>query len=271
MKLFNKALSLSLFVLSVGSAGCAHGGNGHKHHHGPNPRLSGVNVTGVGEVKASPDIARTSVGVEVRAAQADQATAEANRQMAAILAAIKGQGVADADLRTHGLSIYFEREYQPQPPVVVVETGASKSKAATVAEAAPAPAQPQGFYRVSNMVEVTVRDLSRVSDVLSAATNAGANQLWGITFEVGDIAPFVSQAREKAVAQAKANAEQLAKLTGVKLGPVITIADGAGSQPGPVPMMMAKSAEAANAGGSVPVERGELTVTHQVTVMYGIE
>lgn len=235
--------------------------------------LSGVSVVGVGEVKAAPDIARTNVGIEVRAGQADQATAQANQQMAAIVSALKGQGVADADLRTHSLSVNFEREYQPPPqPVIVVESGSGKPKAtsSSVATAEAAPAQPQGFYRVSNMVEVTVRDLNRVSQILAAATGAGANQLWGINFEVSDTAPFVAQAREKAVAQAKANAEQLAQLTGVSLGPVVTIADGAGSQSSPLPMMMmAKSAEAAGAVG-MPVERGELTVTHQVSVTYAL-
>lgn len=260
------------------SVGCAHHhAHGHHHHgaHGQGaPGFSGVSVVGVGEVKAAPDIARTNVGVEARATQAEQATAEANQRMAAVLSALKAAGVAEADLRTHGLSINFERDYQPPPaPPIPVEAAPARGPAkntATVASApVAAPAVPEGFYRVSNMVEVTIRDLSRASQVLSAATGAGANQLWGITFEVADTAPLIAQARAKAVAQAKANAEQLQQLTGVALGPVVAITDGAATSGPVMPMFAAARAEIGNS--SVPVERGELTVTHQVTILYGLD
>jgi len=264
----------ALVALMMGS-GCA-----HQHAHGPHPHGpfgggmgmgTGVSVVGVGEVKAAPDIARTNVGVEARASQVEQATAEANQRMAAVISALRAAGVADADLRTHSLSISFERDYQPPPPPVPVETApvkATAGKAAVTAVAEPAPA-PAGFYRVSNMVEVTIRDLQRASQVLSAATSAGANQLWGISFEVADTAPLVAEARAKAVDKAKQIAEQLQQLTGVVLGPIVAVTDGAAT-PGPVmPMMAAARAELANS--SMPVERGELTVTHQVTILYSVK
>ena len=234
------------------------------------PGLSGVSVVGVGEVKAAPDIARTNVGVEARAPQAEQAVAEANQRMAAVISALKAAGVADSDLRTHSLSIHFEREYQPTPPPMPVEaTRSAPGKAGATAQIAAAPAQgPEGFYRVSKMVEVSVRNLDRVSQVLAAATSAGANQMWGITFEVADPSPLITQARAKAVEKAKQNAEQLQQLTGVALGPIVAITDGAVSQ-GPVMPMFAARAEMANT--SMPVERGELTVTHQVTILYGLK
>ncbi len=233
------------------------------------PGVAGISVVGVGEVKAAPDIARTNVGVEARAPQAEQAVAEANQRMARVLAALKAAGVADGDLRTHSLSIHFERDHQPPPPPMPVEaTRSASGKAGASAEiaAAPAPA-PEGFYRVSNMVEVTVRNLDRISQVLAAATSAGVNQMWGISFEVADPSPLIAQARAKAVEQAKQNAEQLQQLTGVALGPIVAITDGALSQ-GPVTPMFAARAEMAST--SMPVERGELTVTHQVTILYGL-
>ena len=233
------------------------------------PGMSGVSVVGMGEVKAAPDVARTNVGVEARAPQAEQAVAEANQRMAAVISALKAAGVADSDLRTHSLSINFERDYQPTPPPVPVEAPRAPGKAGATAQIAVAPAPgPEGFYRVSNMVEVTVRNLDRVSQILEAATSAGVNQMWGITFEVADPSPLITQARAKAVEKAKQNAEQLQQLTGVALGPIVAITDGAVSQ-GPVMPMFAGRAEAASM--SMPVERGELTVTHQVTILYGLK
>src|SRR5262245_5233076 len=68
----------------------------------------GVTVTGNGEAKAAPDIARTNIGVEMRADTVEQATAQANQRMAAIVDTLKRLGIADKDLRTHSFSISFE-------------------------------------------------------------------------------------------------------------------------------------------------------------------
>src|SRR5690606_22542293 len=76
----------------------------------------GITVTGVGEVQAPPDIARVHLGVDERAATAEQAVAQVTAKMSAVVTAVKGAGVADKDLRTSQLSVH--REYQPpfEPP-----------------------------------------------------------------------------------------------------------------------------------------------------------
>jgi len=238
-------------------------------------------VSGEGEASATPDIARTNVGVETRAADASQATAQANERMAAVIAAVKKTGVADADLRTHSLSLRFEHSPdQPYPPRAepprALEARPTKAGGKAAAEsgvtemaAAPEAAMPAGFYVARNMVEVTVRDLDKVSEVLSAATDAGADQLWGIEFEVEDTEPLIARARELAVQHAQNNAKQLAALTHVELGPVVSVTDGAVSQGGPMPMM-AMRAESSMAK-NVPVERGQMTVSHQVTLLYRLD
>jgi uncharacterized protein YggE len=115
------------------------------------------------------------------------------------------------------------------------------------------------------MLEVTVRDLDKAGRVLQAATDAGANNVWGISFELEDPQPLLAQARIEAVAHAKENAAALAKLSGVKLGAIVSVSEGGGGQ-GPVPPMFRMQAEAA--GGDVPIERGEVTVSQQVQLVY---
>jgi uncharacterized protein YggE len=275
MKPLDRRRTLLVVVSSLLFVACSHAA--HSHHpptgpHGAPGGPRGVTVMGVGEVKAAPDIARVNVGVEVRAPDAERATAEANERMAAVLGALKGAGVAEGDLRTHSFSVSFEREYPqpPQPVVVEVPTARGGAKTERLTATAEPPQAPAGTYRVSNMVEATLRDLSRISQVIGDAIKAGANQFWGVSFELSDPAPLVSEARARAVAKASANAEQLAQLTGVKLGPVVAIQDGAVSQ-GPVltPLMGTMRMEGAVAD-SVPVERGEITITHQVTLHYGL-
>ncbi|HKU43408.1 MAG TPA: SIMPL domain-containing protein [Polyangiales bacterium] len=221
----------------------------------------GIAVVGTGKASAPPDIARTSIGVEVRGPEVQQAVTEANTRMSAITGAIKALGIADKDLRTHSFSIGFEQEPTPPPgPVPAqLERGA--------APAAAAPAGPRGFYRVSNMLEVTIRDLSAVGRVLAAATGAGANNVWGINFELENTEPLKTQARAQAVQHAQQNANELAQLSGVKLGKVISVSEGEseGRPGGPVLMSMR-----AAANEDVPIERGEITVNYGVRVLYDV-
>jgi uncharacterized protein YggE len=101
--------------------------------------------------------------------------------------------------------------------------------------------------------------------VLSAATGAGANQIYGIRFEIEDPAPQQAEARKKAVEDARLRAERLAQLAGVKLGPAVSIVEMDGGGGGPMPMMAMQRADAA-----APVERGELTISTTVQIVYAL-
>lgn len=251
----------------------------HAHPHGAHSAAdaTGLSVAGHGEAKAAPDMARATVGIELRAANAEEATTQANQRMAAVLAALKSAGVAESDLRTNNFSISFERDYTPEPPRPVEPAqpkpnrSASDATRSATATSQPAPTAPEpvrGTYRASNTVEVVVRDLSRLGDVLGAASQAGANNVWGIQYELSNDAPLRAQARARAVERAQESAEQLAQLAGVKLGRIRAIEDMAGGG-GPMMRMGALRAEAADAA-TVPVEQGELTITHEVRLNYAL-
>ncbi len=238
----------------------------------------GITVSGVGKANGRPNIARATVGVEARAGTAEQAITEVNARMAQVIAAVKQAGVADADVRTATLSLNFERVYEPpqtvelapaMAPVSASNAPAGKPKSvspkAEVAPALPFAKLPQGFYNAMNNVELTIRNLDAAGKIVSAATGAGANQLSGIRFEIEDPSALQAEARKKAVEDARARAGRLAQLAGVKLGPAVSISesDGGGASPMPTFAMM-KSSEAA------PVERGELTVTTSVQIVYAL-
>jgi uncharacterized protein YggE len=125
----------------------------------------------------------------------------------------------------------------------------------------------RGVYRVSNMVQVTIRDLNTVGDIIDAAVAAGANNVWGVTFGLEDTEALEAQAREKAVANARARAESLAELNGVAVGDVIHISEIVGAQPGPV---FAEAARAAFGGGA-PIEAGEVTFSTQIQIVYSMQ
>jgi uncharacterized protein len=226
----------------------------------------GISVTGIGKASAPPDIARTNIGVEVRAADVQQATNEATARMNAVTQAIKQLGIADKDLRTHSFSIGFEQEPTPPPAPVPTAVPARGAAPATTAPTAEVPATPRGYYRVSNMLEVTIHDLNSVGRVLQAATSAGANNVWGINFEIENNDALKVQARAQAVQRAQQAAAQLAQLAGVKLGKLLSVSEGeSGGGGGPVAMY----ARAAN--DEMPVERGEISISYGVRMLFDVK
>lgn len=243
----HKHCSFLYFIGLLGLAACAHPRSVVLSPTAP----EGVRVFGVGEASGAPDVARTQLGVEVRAATAEQAVADASQRMAAVIAALKQQGIAEADLRTSQYSLHFERDHQqPQPPAA----GA----------AAQQQAEPRGQYRASNTVTVTIRDLSKVGSVLQAAADAQANTAYGIQFDLEDDTALVNEARKLAIAEAQGAAQELAKLTGVELGEIVSITEDDPADEPPTTYALAAS----SAAPSVPVEQGEVTVRYGIQLVY---
>jgi uncharacterized protein YggE len=121
---------------------------------------------------------------------------------------------------------------------------------------------------VDNSVYVTVRDLTKLGDLLDATVQAGANNINSIQFDVADKTEALSQARQAAVANAKKQADDLTKATGVSLGEVqsITYYD---STP-PVAVSFAKTMVEAPAA-SVPVQTGSMQISTTVTIVYALK
>jgi uncharacterized protein YggE len=225
----------------------------------------GVRVYGVGEASAAPDVARTQLGVDVRAATPEQAMADAAQRMAAVTAALKQLGIPDADLRTSQYSLGFE--LNPPPPQPQPTAAARPAGAGQVQPPAAASPVPSGYYRVVSTLAVTIRDLKLVGRVLQVAAQADANNVAGIRFDLEDDSAIVAQARSKAVADAQHSAHELAKLAGVELGEVVSITE---SEPQSSYGEGNTYALHSASGGVpfVPVEQGEVTVHYDVQLVF---
>lgn len=218
----------------------------------------GITVMGHGEAESAPDLARLVLGVEARAAAAEIATREANQRMDRVVLALKQQGVAPKDVQTRELSLVYEPpgRFEPPPPTPLPR-----------AETPPPPAAPPatGDYRMTNLVEVTVRELDRLGRVMATAMGAGANRVHGVTFDLADRSRLERQARQAAMQNARARAEELARLAGVELGPVVSISEhGGGLRRVALPMARMEAAV------EVPVERGQLQVSQDVQVVFAL-
>lgn len=244
-----------------------------------------LTVTGEGEASAAPDLATLRLGVEERAPTADVAMEMTNRRMATVIGALKGKGVLAEDIQTMDLSVYFERtDGHPGPPPQPTESapepeparpavgehsetrGAAPVKKSGEEKQVERMRAPDGYYVVRNTVVVSVHDLARLGEVIGAAMQAGANNLHGLELTLEDPHPLNDQARRRAVARAMEKAQQLAKEAGVSLGPIIEVSETGASHPMPRPASRAVKMESAD----VPVERGQLSVTENVQVVFSI-
>ena len=207
-----------------------------------------ITVVGEGKVKTKPDIAQINIGIEIVGDSVKDASSQAAETMDAVVATLTAQGVAEEDIQTSGYNIWVERPYGPEGP-----TG-------------------DALYHVNNTVMVTIRDLEKVGTVLDATIEAGANNIYGVTFSVADPSQSMSEAREKAVADAQSKAEELAGLNNVSVGEVISISEViapqgyyAGAYRG-IPV-----AEGMGGGGAGPISPGELELAVQLQITYAIE
>jgi len=110
-----------------------------------------------------------------------------------------------------------------------------------------------------------VRDLDTLSEVLDGVLEAGANSVWGVTFDLDDQSAAMSDARVAAVADALARAEALAELHGVSLGGVVSVSEIVGGNVMPV-----RYAMEAGMGGAGPISAGEVEISYQIQVAYSI-
>ncbi len=208
----------------------------------------GITVSGTGQVSGSPDIARVVVGVETQGSDIKQAVSDNNSRMSALLSSLKGAGISANDIQTMNYNVSVEN---PQGPGMPTDQTT----------------KPAVIYHVSNQVQVTVRDLSKLSDILDQAVSTGANTIYGVNFDISDHSKLEDQARTQAVADAKARAEKLAQLEGVTLGSVIQVSEGS-VNPGP---MYAAADVQGEGGGGAPIEGGSIMVTVNVQVTYAIK
>ena len=199
-------------------------------------------VNGTGRVSVQPDTAELRLGVAVSRPSVGAARLEAGRTMDDILDALEDVGIEREDVRTSLLSVQPRYDYRDgRAPVLA-------------------------GYDIANLIEVTVRDLEVLGDVVDGTLEAGATSMDGLTFRISDPAPAEREARTRAMAEARARADVLAEAADLRIDGVTDIVEGTPVSP---PMPLPKAQRLAVAGdGATPVEAGTLEISVTVSVTY---
>ena len=236
------ALSVGGLVLATGSRGAQSVAQAAASTTGDR----GITVVGIGKVTGQPDIAHVTVGIETQAPSLQTAVDDNKAKMTVLLETLKKLGLADKDIQTSNYSVYTERVTPPAP-------GAEVST-------------DQMIYHVTNQVDVIVRDVNQLGDVLDKAVAAGANNIYGVNFSVEDTSKLESDARAKAVENAKARAQELAQLNGLQLGEVLSVSEVIGGSAFPMDYGVKGMG-----GGGTPVQPGELEMSLSIQITYAVK
>ena len=239
------ALSLALVLAMVGLCGCSQGSTTLGAIN-LNSQQTGIWVSGKGEVSVVPDVAILRLGIEAQAASVSEAQSQATEAMDRVMAALTDNGVAEKDIQTQYFSIRQVTRWDREKEEEIVVG-----------------------YRVTNMVTAKIREIDGAGAVIDAVATAGGDltRIQGISFSVDDPSDYYEEARQKAMADAKAKAEQLARLAGVTLGKPTYISEGV--QIPPVPRDLYKG-EAIPAPEETPISPGEIEISLTVQVVYAI-
>ncbi len=206
----------------------------------------GITVVGQGTAYGQPDQATVVVGVETFAATVAEASSQNQTTLDNVMAALTAAGIAAEDVQTTNYSLYAEQIYGEKGPEGIAG------------------------YRVSNQVNVKIRDIALVGDVLAAVTEAEANAIYGVNFSVADPAALEAEARALAMQDATSRAASLAELGNVSLGAVTVISEVIG-QP-VMPLGLGGGGYAMEQAAAAPgISPGQLSYQVQVQVTYAIQ
>ncbi|MBI4714167.1 SIMPL domain-containing protein [Candidatus Uhrbacteria bacterium] len=214
----------------------------------PTPYEFTINVDGVGRAEIRPDIARVSFAVESRAETLSSAQNDNSERMNSLIEKIKTLGMDAKDIQTSTYNAYEEKKYDPQTGTYDKVIG----------------------WVVSQTVELTIRDLEKVSSILETVGQNNATNISGPNFAVENDLKAVDEARLEAIADAQSRAQAIADQLGVKLNTPTSYNEW--KDGGPIIYGYAKVEAVADDVSVAPtIEEGQEEVTLHVSVTYSIK
>ena len=227
-----------LVLVAVGAAVVAFAGVGRPETADSAEKADGgITVTGVGTITSVPDEAAFTIGVQTQGSTAREALAANSEQMRRVIAAVTSAGVEKSDVKTQDVSV--SANYADEGRI--------------------------DGYSARNSVLVTIHDLSKAGAILDAASNAGANEVYGPMLSRSDEDAIQAKALRDAVSNARKKAEALADAAGVSLGRVTAMTEGFAGGPQPYSESGARLMKA-----DAPIEPGTQDTQATVTVTFAI-
>lgn len=207
------------------------------------PETHIITANGQAAVILAPDMATLSIGVTTESDDVLAAQKENARKMGAVTERLKSDGVREEDIETSSYSISPKRTWDELRRESII-TG----------------------YTVSNVVSVTVNDISGIGEIIDGVVAVGGNQINGINFGIEDESTYYNQALELAVKDAKEKAVAMGKGVGAQNIKAVRITE-SGSRNQPIYYESMKSMDMA-VEQTIPILEGELEIRANVIVEF---
>ena len=199
-------------------------------------------VSGEGKVKVTPDQAIINVGVENSGNDAAEVKKKNDAAIDAIIKYLKKIKLPAADYQTRQVSLFKNFDYEKK----------------------------KHYYQASQTITITLKDLSKYDEIMIGIVDSGANMIHGVEFKSSKVAQYESEARTKAVQQAKAKATDYAAALNQKAGKALLVTDNSSTYyPRPVYAAMKVESDAGMPRETLAV--GEIEVTANVTINFALE
>ncbi|MCX6786269.1 MAG: SIMPL domain-containing protein [Candidatus Kaiserbacteria bacterium] len=221
------------------------------------PATDTITVQGDGKATLPPDVANVSFTVQNTAPAVSDAQAATTKQANAAIDFVKGQGIADKDVKTLSYNITPQYSY-PNPcssgVLCPMYNGTPKVTG----------------YEVSEMIQVTMHDLTKVGSLLGGLGKLSVQNISGPSFTLDDTSAGYDAARADAITKAKTQADLLAKQLGVRLGKIVNFSESSGRYSYPMYDSMGGGVSSAKAVSTPSIPTGENTYNASVSITYEI-
>ena len=208
-----------------------------------------ISVSGFGEAVGKPDMATVELGVETEADNVATAIDLSNQTVEQVTQALIDAGIADSDIQSTHFNVWREEGFDRLTGQPTDET----------------------TFHVDSTVRVKVRDINQISSMIQTGLDAGATNVFGLTFGIDDSSELEAEARLRALDDAEDRAQQLANALGKTLGEPIIVSELVAGSPLGFVSEAALFRGIGGGGGGPPLSPGELTVGVQVDLMYAVE
>lgn len=199
-------------------------------------------VAGEGKIKVTPDQVAITVGVENTGSESAEVKKKNDEAIDAIIKYIRKMKIAPADFQTQRVSLYKSYDYQKK----------------------------KNTYTASQNIIINLKDLTKYDELMMGLVDSGANVIHGVDFKSSKVAQYESEARIKAVQNAKAKAADYASALNQKVGKAILVSDNSQTNY-PRPMYAAMKMESNQSLSRETLAIGEIEVAANVTINFVLE
>lgn len=210
-----------------------------------------VTVEGDGSVTVKPDKATLNVGVESEGESVAAAQTANSAVTNQLTERIKALGIPEEDVQTTYYNVYEDEVYNPET-----------EQWETVG------------WIVAQDITITINDITLVSQVISAAGQGGATNVYGLNFSAEETSDLVQQARAEAIAEAEAHIAQIASSLDVKIDDVYDYYEWTSSGGGQYPYYSDRAfalEEVALDSFAPEIESGSEEITVGVSITYKLK